>query len=125
MTDEIKQDGPAETSIVGRIRSLPNRLVVLIALGVILTLLGLTGVLSANRDVEIERDEAIEIARQHIDFEPERSEARIFRQGPRLDPVWGVSFSIASDGGPREFERLTTVELDARTGEVIRISIDG
>ena len=111
--------------MIERLRSLPSRLVIFIALGVVMVGLAVAGIFTADRDVEIERDEAITIAREHVSFEPEREEARIFRQGARLQPVWGVSFSIrAEDNAARDFERLTTVEIDAKTGEVLRVSVD-
>jgi predicted small secreted protein len=111
--------------MIDRIRALPSRLLLLVGLGLVLVVLAASGILTADRDVEIERDEAITIAREHVSFEPKREEARIFRQGARLQPVWGVSFSVGSEeSGPRDFERLTTVEIDAKTGEVLRVSVD-
>ena len=111
--------------MIERLRALPSRFLLFVGLALALVVLATSGILNANSDVEIERDEAITIAREHVGFEPERQEARIFRQGARLQPVWGVSFSVPSeDGGPREFERLTTVEIDAKTGEVLRVSVD-
>ncbi len=89
-------------------------------------LLGLafSGALTVGNGIEITREESVEIAREHIDFDPEKAEARLFRQGFRLFPVWGVSFSIPDADDPSEFARLTTVEVDARTGEVLVISVD-
>lgn len=111
--------------MIERLQALPSRFLLFVGLGLALVILAASGILTANRDVEIERDEAITIAREHVSFEPEREEARIFRQGARLQPVWGVSFSVPSDeDGPRDFERLTTVEIDAKTGEVLRVSVD-
>ena len=110
--------------MIERFLQLDPRAKVFVVLGIALLILGLTGVLSARRGVEIEREEAIELARPHVDFEPTNTEARLFRQGVGLIPVWAVSFTIPEAGNPREFVRLTTVEIDARNGELIRVSRD-
>lgn len=110
--------------MIDRFMQMDRRAKIFVLLGLALLILGLTGLLSASRGVEIERDEAIELALPHIDFEPTSAEARLFRQGVGLIPVWAVSFTIPKAGSSREFVRLATVEIDARTGDVIRISRD-
>ena len=100
------------------------RLIAFIVLSTVAIGLAATGVLGAGSDVEITSDEAIDIARAHLDFEPVNADARLVRQGARLRPVWGVSFSIPADDNPRELIRHTTVELDAKTGQVLRIGVD-
>ena len=107
------------------IRRLSGRTMAFIGLGLVLLLLAVTGRLQASSDLSIERDEAIEIAREHVDFEPVNADARLIRQGFSLVPVWAVSFSIPEDDTTREFKRLTTVEINAENGEVIRIGVDG
>lgn len=97
---------------------------IFIAVSGLLVTLALTGRFNASSDVTITREEAIEIAYDHVQFEPVNADARLVRQGFRLTPVWGVSLSIPSEGSSQEFERLNTVEIDAQTGEVLRISVD-
>ena len=78
----------------------------------------------------VDRDEAIRIARQEIDFVPERTNVELGRQGFPPKAVWGVTFWIeAKDGGEAkergdEFERRTAVEVHADTGEILRIHSD-
>jgi len=108
-----------------RLLDMSGRAKVFLALGVVLLVLGATGVLRSDSDINLERAEAVDAAREFIDFEPVNADARLVRQGFGLQPVWAVSFSIPEAGNPRAFVRLTTVEINATTGEVIRISIDG
>lgn len=99
------------------------RLVVLIGLAVVLGILALTGRFGVDASTDLSAQEAVEIARPQIDFVPVNEGARFVRQGAGLRPVWAVSFSIPGDARGK-FERLTTVEVDARTGEIIRVSRD-
>ena len=115
MTDE-----PSEPT---RGRFSDARFVTFLVLGAVLIALAIGGFFSIDRQTDITAEEAVEIARPLIDFEPVNEGARFIRQGAQLRPVWAVSFSIPG-GGARDFERLTTVEVDAVTGDVIRIAID-
>ncbi len=109
--------------MIGRFLGLPGRTKVLILLGGLLVVLGVTGVFNSRGDVEIEKAEAIEIARPLIDFEPTIEEARLIRQGFTRRPVWAVVFAIPEpDGGRDDFERRTTVEIDAGTGDIIKVA---
>lgn len=100
---------------------------ILVGLGAVLLVLGVTGRLGVGADIEIEADEAIAIAmaQPQLDFEPVDRGARLLRQGIGLRPVWAVSLSIPSGDGGGDFERHMTVEIDATSGEPIRISVDG
>jgi hypothetical protein len=106
-------------------KRIDKRFAFFLGAGVLLIVLAVTGVFNSSSDVNISREEAIEIARPEIDFVPEQEDARLVRQGLQLAPVWAVSFSIPEDGESRKFERIMTVEIDARTSEIIRISTDG
>ena len=110
--------------MIRRFLDLPGRTKVFIVLAIALPVLAVTGILNSQRDVDLSRDDALEIGRTYLDFEPEIEEARVFRQGAQLQPVWAVVFTIPEEGNPREFARRTTVEIDARTGEVLRVSVD-
>ena len=115
-----------EAGLISKLRRVSPRLVVFIVLGVVLLVLALTGTFNASSQNTIDAEEAIEIARAEIDFVPVNEGARFVRQGVAMRPVWAVSFSIPEEGGGRaEFERLMTVEIDAESAEVIRISTDG
>ena len=78
----------------------------------------------------VDRDEAIRIARQQIDFVPERTNVELGRQGFPPKAVWAVTFWIeAMDGGEAkdrgdEFERRTAVEVHADIGKILRIHSD-
>lgn len=103
------------------------RTAVLVALGALLLILGVTGRLGVGADIDIEANEAIAIAlaQPQLDFKPVDSGARLLRQGVGLRPVWAVSLSIPDREGRGDFERHMTVEIDATTGDPIRISVDG
>lgn len=93
----------------------------LLILGTLLLLAAASGVLRADRDVAVSSEEALSIALARVDFVPGRTNVRLIRQGLTSRPVWAVSLSIADPSDDREHERLTTVEVDARTGEVLRV----
>ncbi len=109
--------------MIQRILAMSGRAKIFVVAGILILILGFTGVLSATRDVELTREEAIALALPLVDFEPDRVEARLVRQGFSMIPVWAVSLSIPTAGNPREFVELATVEINAATGEVFRISL--
>jgi hypothetical protein len=77
----------------------------------------------ASRDSEVDQDEAVEIAREEIDFEPDRTMVRFLPRGVNSRPFWAVSFS---DLGPDEQpERTTVVVVDATNGEIEEIRRQG
>ncbi|HDH03802.1 MAG TPA: hypothetical protein ENH15_06110 [Actinobacteria bacterium] len=90
----------------------------LIVFGIVLVSLAMSGLLTAQQSVTISSEEAIEIARPEIDFEPEQIAVRLVRKGFRLRGVWAVSFTIPGADG---FERLSTVQLDANSGTVLEV----
>ncbi len=113
-------DGGGGRGIGHRIRTMSRAAKTLIVLGAVLVVLALTGVMRADRGVEITSEEAADIARPEIDFEPGQTTVRLVREGISLDPVWAVSFSIENqdDDG---FERLTVIRVDAATGEILGV----
>lgn len=100
---------------------------ILVALGVVLLFLGVTGRLGVSADIELEADDAIAIAlaQPQLDFTPVDSGARFMRQGVGLRPVWAVSLSIPSAEPGEDFARHMTVEIDAVSGDPLRVSVDG
>jgi hypothetical protein len=73
----------------------------------------------ASRDSDISQEEAIEIARQEVDFEPERTMVRFLPRGADSRPFWAVSFSLLDAAGNPE--RITVVVVDSTTGEIEEI----
>ncbi len=89
-------------------------------MGTVLLVLAATGLLQADRSVNVSSDEAVAIANEVVDFEPENVQVRLIRQGIGLRPVWAVSLSIPLPGST-EFESLVTVEISAIDGTVLRV----
>jgi len=100
-----------------------NRAIIFVVMAIGLFTLAAFGVLRADSDVDVTKDEAIATAVAAIDFEPETVDARLIREGFVMQPVWAVSLSVPTNGGgPEDFDELATVEIDARNGEIIRVS---
>jgi hypothetical protein len=68
---------------------------------------------------EITQEEAVAIARDAVDFEPDRVVVRFVRRGASFRPHWAVSLSQEAEGGA--LTNVTVVVVDAGTGEVIEI----
>jgi hypothetical protein len=73
-----------------------------------------------SQDNLVSDDQAVAAARAEIDFEPERTSVRFLRQGIPSRPYYGVSFSAGTQGQPGY--RVTTVLVDARSGEVTEVN---
>lgn len=65
------------------------------------------------------REEAIEIARAEVDFEPDRVSVRFLPRGVESRPHWGVSLVTLTTEG--DVERAIVVVVDARTGEIAEV----
>lgn len=77
----------------------------------------------ASRDTEVSSDEATEIAREVIDFEPDQVMVRFIPKGAQSRPYWAVSFStVAADG---TLDDVTVVVVSAETGEIDEIRREG
>jgi hypothetical protein len=68
----------------------------------------------ASRDMEIDQDEAVEIARDEVDFVPEKVLVRFVQQGLDARPSWAVSLSTENAAGVRQ--DCATVLVDGETG---------
>ncbi|HYY77109.1 MAG TPA: hypothetical protein VE644_12390 [Gaiellaceae bacterium] len=77
----------------------------------------------ASRETEISRDEAVEIARGEIDFEPDRVAVRFVPRGVQSRPSWAVSLSTEDAEGV--LERVTVVVVDGQTGDVAEVREQG
>ncbi len=109
-------------NLYDRLRTMPGRTKLFLATGVVL--LVLVFVFKGCSGVEIEEEEAVAAARAEIDFEPERTEARVLRQGIGAQPVWMVVFTVRDpEGGREDFLHHAAVEVDVRTGEVLEVNV--
>jgi hypothetical protein len=76
----------------------------------------------ASRDTEVSSDEAIEIARDEVDFEPDRVMVRFTPRGVDSRPYWAVSFSTLDEAG--QVDAVTVVLVNARSGAVEQVERD-
>jgi peptidase YpeB-like protein len=67
----------------------------------------------------ISQEEAVTIARKHIDYTPERVMVRLLKRGVQSRPFWAVSLSTVRPDG--SLGRVTVVVVDARSGDVEEI----
>ena len=71
----------------------------------------------ASSEGQITEQEAIEIAKREVPYEPDRTQVRLVRRGvPQSRPFWAVSLSTVDDEG--RLDKVTVVLIDARTSEV-------
>ena len=71
--------------------------------------------------VRISHDLAIRKARPEASFTPQRTQVRLVRQGLTGHPFWAVSFSVPAGSGDG-YSKLTTVRVDANTGEIAAVN---
>jgi hypothetical protein len=77
----------------------------------------------ASRETEVSKEEAVEIARDEIGYEPEQVMTRFLARGIDSRPSWAVSLATVGEGG--ELERVTVVVVDGETGEVVEVRQQG
>jgi hypothetical protein len=68
----------------------------------------------ASRDTDIDQDEAVAIAREEVDFQPEKVLVRFVQRGLDARPYWAVSLSTENAAGIRQ--DCATVLVDGETG---------
>ena len=70
--------------------------------------------------IRFSKDQAIATAQRQIDFESQRTQVRLLRQGLDSKPYWIVSLSTP---GERKgtFHDLAVVRIDANTGKVVSV----
>jgi peptidase YpeB-like protein len=66
----------------------------------------------------ISQEEALEIARAEISFEPDGVQVRSVPRGIPQRRVWAVSLYTGAATAP---ERVTIVQIDSETGEVLEV----
>jgi hypothetical protein len=77
-----------------------------------------------DRQVKLTQEEAVEKAKEVVDFKPTYIQVRLLRQGINRKAFWFVSLSIPIGfQGDRAdlFAALSVVEIDATSGEVTSI----
>ena len=98
-------------------RDLRDRPLFRIAVLLVVLVVALLSMKSCGRQQnEVSQDEAVAIARQHIDFEPDDYQVRYLPQG--IPPVyyWAVNFSTVNKNG--HVNRTEVVLVNATTGAV-------
>lgn len=78
-----------------------------------------------NKQVAITQAEAIATAEKQIDFTSQNTQIRLLRQGLSRHPFWVVSLSIPAGEDTGVFKQLAVVRIDASSGEVASIEIQG
>jgi hypothetical protein len=73
--------------------------------------------------VRVTQERAIATARPEAGFTPERTQIRLVRQGLTAHPYWAISFSVPARSGDG-YDKLTTVRVDANSGEVEAVNRD-
>ena len=119
---------PESRNPLSRLKAMPRRTKLFLVIGVVLIIIFTT---RSCTGVSIEEEEAVATALAALEqsedgFVPERTEARILRQGIPTSSVWVVVFTVADpdpDAGRNEFLRHAAVRVDARTGEVLDVDI--
>lgn len=67
------------------------------------------------------KEQAIATATRQVDFEPDRTQIRLVRQGITSEPFWIVSLSIAGESED-SFRELALVKIDANNGKIVSVS---
>jgi hypothetical protein len=67
----------------------------------------------------VSKEQAVAIARPHVDFQPQSYQIRFLRRGIPPRGYWVVSFFIRKQGGG--YTRVTVVLVDASTGKVTEV----
>ena len=94
---------------------------IFVVLGIVLVVSYFGGCLG---NPSVDRDEAIRIAREQIDFVPDATNAELGRQGFPPKAVWAITFWTTPSDGKEGFDRRTAVEIDAETGAILRTHSD-
>ncbi len=126
MTDPAS--GPKPAGLLGRLRAMQGRTRLLIAVGLVLALIAVFAPQSCGgRDVE--EEEAVATARAALaaepgSFVPEKTEAKLLRQGFPAKLMWVVVFSVADpEGGPEEFLHKADIWVNASSGELEQVIV--
>ena len=113
-TDDTSSNGRKATA--GKARDLRDRPLFRVAAIVLVLVAAFLATKScARQDNEISQDEAIAIAREHVDFTPDKVQIRYLPQGVPPVYYWAVSLYTLKNGQP---DRVQVVLVNATTGAV-------
>jgi predicted small secreted protein len=70
---------------------------------------------------DVSKEQAVEIAKERVDFEPTDYQVRLIKQGVQSREVWLVGLERSTNEG--ELVNATSVLVDANTGDVIRVEV--
>ena len=126
MTDPTPDPMPA--GLLGRLRAVQGRTRLLIAVGLALVLTAVFAPQSCGgRDVEQEQAVATAQTALAADpgaFVPEKTEAKLLRQGFPAKLMWVVVFTVADpEGSPEEFLQKADIWVNANTGELAQVIV--
>ena len=111
----------AVSGVVEKVRGLSRASKALLIGAVLIAIIGFSGVMQANNDVAVSSEEAVEIATERLDFEPDLTAVKLVREGIGLHPVWAISFSTDGTGDDR-YDQILVVSVDGRSGEILRVA---
>ena len=126
MTDATP--GPKPAGLLARLLAMQGRTKLLIAVGLVLVAIAVFAPQSCGgRDVEQEQAIATAqtaLAAQPNSFVPEKTEAKLLRQGFPAKLMWVVVFTVADpEGGPQEFLHKADIWVNASNGELEQVIV--
>ena len=126
MTDPTPDPRPA--GLLGRLRAMQGRTRLLIAVGLLLVGVSVLAPQSCGgRKVDEEQAVATAstaLAAEPDAFAPEKTEAKLLRQGFPAKLMWVVVFSVADpEGGPEDFLHKADIWVNANTGELEQVIV--
>ena len=126
MTDSTPDPKPA--GLLGRLLAVQGRTKLLIAVGLLLLVIAVFGPQSCGGK-EVEQQEAINtaavaLAAESGAFAPEKTEAKLLRQGFPAKLMWVVVFTVADpEGGPEDFLHKADIWVNASSGELEQVIV--
>ena len=126
MTDPTPDPRPA--GLLGRLAALQSRTKLLVLVGVLLVVIAVFFPQSCGGK-ELEEEEAVATAQTALaaepnSFVPEKTEAKLLRQGFPARLMWVVVFTVADpEGGPEEFLHKADIWVNASTGELEQVIV--
>lgn len=70
-------------------------------------------------ETELSKEDAIDIARDRVEYEPDLVQVRLLKRGLQSNEYWAVSLSGREADG--SLGQVTVVVVDAKTGDVAEI----
>ena len=126
MTDPTPEEKPA--GLLSRITAMQGRTKLLIAVGVLLVVISVFAPQSCGGR-QVEEEQAIATASAALAaepgaFAPEKTEAKLLRQGFPAKLMWVVVFTVADpEGSPEEFLHKADIWVNANTGELEQVIV--